>query len=154
MLIVRPSATGGAARAAAVSWRCGVSPLRTRGGARPASLTRPRAGDGGPGGRAPRRAAGLAPPRAEADYQPPSRLGATIGLGLAMQINAALFAAAYQTLPTLQILAARVEEVQPRWAHACMVKLGTLLASPIDLLLLTIALTLIELMRLLAGDDD
>ena len=92
--------------------------------------------------------------RAEADYPPgPSRLATTVSTGLAMMINSAFFAAAYESLPHLQILASRVEELEPRPLYMCMVKLGTLLASPVDLLLLTIALTFIELMRLMSEDD-
>ena len=101
-----------------------------------------------------RRRVGALVCRAEADYPPgPSRLATTVSTGLAMMINSAFFAAAYESLPHLQILASRVEELEPRPLYLCMVKLGTLLASPVDLLLLTIALVLIELMRLMSDDE-
>jgi hypothetical protein len=121
-------------------------------GARFSTCPVPRVARAGVGAR-PGRPTTVTPPRAEADYQP-SRLGMTIGVGLAMQINAAVFAACYQVLPFMQLTAGRVEEVEPRWAYLCMVKLGTLLSSPVDLLLLTIALSIIELLRLLAGGDE
>jgi len=69
-------------------------------------------------------------------------------------INSAVFASAYDTVPALQILASRIEEVEAKPVWHCMVKLGTLLASPVDLLLLTIAISLIELMRLMGEGDE
>jgi len=98
--------------------------------------------------------AGVAAPRAEADFERPSRLAIIISWGLAAQINAAVFCACYEVMPALQSLALSIEAVQPRALHVAMSKLGQLFASPIDLLLLTIALSLIELMRLVAGGDD
>lgn len=102
-----------------------------------------------------RRTATARPPRAEADYPPgPSRLATTVSWGIASMINSAVFASAYDTVPALQILASRIEEVEAKPVWHCMVKLGTLLASPVDLLLLTIAISLIELMRLMGEGDE
>ena len=64
-----------------------------------------------------------------------------------MMLNAAGFSAVYRLSPSLQLLAGRVEEVQDSSLHDFFAKVGTILASPVDIFLLTVCLLLIEFMK-------
>jgi len=67
--------------------------------------------------------------------------------GIGLMINAAGFAAVYRVSPSLKILAGLIEERQDPALFAFFAKVGTILASPADIFLLTVCLLLIEFMK-------
>lgn len=67
--------------------------------------------------------------------------------GIGLMINASGFAAVYRLSPGLKILAGLIEEKQDPALFAFFAKVGTILASPVDIFLLTVCLLLIEFMK-------